>query len=105
MGVMASLTNVGRFETDQRIFEIDADFTKIALDNHFRLYLQAENISQAVNYQDYYGCEIYDRFKSLKDSFDPHNLLNPGIFFPDDSTPPMKASLGRVFSDVFSKLL
>lgn len=105
MGVMANFTNVGRFDSDNKIFEIDADFTRIARENNFRLYLQAENISQAIDYKDYYGTEIYEQFKAIKQQFDPDHLLNPGVFFPHDSAPPLKAASARVFSQAFSKLL
>lgn len=105
MGLMAEFTNVGHFTIDNKIFEIDKDFTRIALENDFKLYLQAENISQSVDYKDYYGADIYQQFKAIKQQFDPDNLINPGVFFPTDSAAPLKASTARVFSETFSNLL
>jgi len=105
MGLMANFANVGHFDIDQKIFEIDADFTQIALENNFRLYLQAENISQTVDYKDYYNPEIYQKFKAIKQQLDPHMRFNPGVFFPDESMPPVKASSAQVFSNAFARLL
>jgi FAD/FMN-containing dehydrogenase len=104
IGFMAVL-GVGTPRLDAKIFEVEKEFVDIALHRNFKLYLQAENLGLTVDYKTYYGDEIYHHFKQLKDRFDPHYLLNRGIFFPSDVGKPTKASTARLAASIFKKFL
>jgi len=41
-----------------------------------------------------YGTEIMALFRKVKDTFDPQNILNPGIMFPEDWSPLHKLKTG-----------
>ena len=80
LGVM-SFFNYSSYSSQPTILDIERDFIKLATDNNFRLYLQAENIGRNVNYEEYYGSEVFSQFRSLKECLDPEYLINPGIVF------------------------
>jgi FAD/FMN-containing dehydrogenase len=104
IGFMAIL-GVGTPRHDAKIFAVEQEFVDIALRRNFKLYLQAENLGLRVDYKAYYGEEIYSKFRHLKESFDPHELFNRGVFFPAAVGKPMQASTAKLFASVLQKLL
>lgn len=64
-----------------RIFEIESQFNELCLENNFHLYLQAENISNSVDREEYYGSSVYRSFYARKKYYDPNFMLNSGAFF------------------------
>jgi hypothetical protein len=105
MGLMATFNGVGTPNTDDRILELERDFVAIATRNRYRLYPQAENIGRGLDYSAYYDAATYARFRQLKERFDPHGIINPGVVFPSDVTAPQRSSLGRLSQTTLGWLL
>ena len=61
--------------------EFEADFMKIVLSNGYRRYVQAELPCGPSLYETYFGPELYARFRTLKQVYDPDNLFNRGWIF------------------------
>jgi FAD/FMN-containing dehydrogenase len=95
MGFMG-LLGTGTPRRNERILAIEREFVDIALQQNFKLYLQAENLGLYANFRQYYGAEIYSTFKHLKESFDPFSLFNRGMFFPDGAEKPRPAVLAKL---------
>ncbi len=83
IGVMSFL-QTGNSRDNERTINVERDFIDMALNRGYRLYLQAENIGRNVNYETYYGPEIYAGFRTIKHNYDPEGLFNRGVVFPID---------------------
>ncbi len=80
IGVMCVLST-GNATSNQSVLQIEKNFIDLAVKNRYKLYLQAENIGRNVDFPAYYGEEIYNSFRQLKDQFDPDRLLNQDVIF------------------------
>ena len=63
--------STGDVASNQSVLQIEKNFIDLAVKNQYKLYLQAENIGRNVDFPAYYGEEIYNSFRQLKDQFDP----------------------------------
>ena len=81
VGIMSFL-KINQLDKNEAILAIEANFIELAIENNFKLYLQAENIGRNINYREYYGDLVFDRFEELKHEFDPKYMINPGFIFP-----------------------
>jgi FAD/FMN-containing dehydrogenase len=59
---------------------LEDEINGLARKPRHRRYIQAETNLAAVDYQTYWGSEIYERFRKLKREYDPKNILNRGVF-------------------------
>lgn len=84
IGVM-SRADVSDQDNVDRIMDIESDFIKMAKDGDYKLYLQAENFGQLIDFKEYYGDRIYNQFRKLKEGFDPTYRINRGVFFKNES--------------------
>lgn len=67
---------------DELIDKMDADFHEIVLSEAcFRRYIQTEMVPRKLDYQRYFGREIYAHFFALKRKLDPHMLFNRETIF------------------------
>lgn len=104
MGFMA-LARVGTLQYDAKLFELEKSFVDIALRHQFMLYPQAENLGLHVDYRYYYRDDTFERFRTLKQVFDPQHLFNTGVCFPSDRGKPLRASAAEHAASVLKKLL
>jgi len=79
--VMGIMTFLDVATDNDSILDIEKDFIALAEAGDFKLYLQAENIGRNVDYRQYYGDEVFEQFKTLKQRFDPKGLINSGLVF------------------------
>lgn len=80
IGVMSKL-NVSQKENVSRIFEVERAFIEMADKRKYRLYLQAENFGRNIDFQRYYGIDVFTQFLSYKNELDPLHRINRHVFF------------------------
>jgi hypothetical protein len=104
MGLMATFTGIGTPAGDDRLLDAERGFLATARRQGLRLYPQAENIGRRLDYEAYYGRDVFDAFARLKARFDPDHVINPGVVFPSETPPPARSSLGRLAATTFARL-
>lgn len=80
IGIMARL-NVIKTDAIEQIFNIENEFIELAKRGNYRLYLQAENFGQNIDFEEYYGTKIHQQFLKIKEQFDPNHRINRNVFF------------------------
>ena len=80
---------VGRteIETDgdnRRLLIFERNFTSWSVMMGLKLYFQTQPHNRNMDYKQYFGTEVYEKFYLLKKKYDPKLILNRGSFFKND---------------------
>jgi FAD/FMN-containing dehydrogenase len=105
MGVMARCEGVGQDIAETALIAAEQDFVATALQEGWRLYAQAENLTRSVDFANYYGPDCMAAFRAVKDRYDPESRFNPGEVFAEPVKPPPRAATLRRVARAFARAL
>jgi hypothetical protein len=62
--------------------EMESLFSELAASSGLRRYVQSETLEGPKAYREYFGEELYERFREMKERLDPQHLFNRDTVFP-----------------------
>ena len=65
----------------EALLNLEHDFALLCANHHYKRYIQTELSNSPGTYENYFGKDIYGKFKALKQTYDPKDLFNRGDVF------------------------